>query len=56
MLCGDCKCYSPYQFHAEIGRCRRYNVTVQLRTECLEKKDVKCKCTLKECMDRIEGD
>lgn len=55
MICGNCKCYSPLQFHAETGRCRRYNVIVQLRTECLNKKHFKCNCMVMECMDR-KGD
>ena len=55
MICGNCKCYTGYQFHAETGRCRRYNITVQLRTKCLEKKDYACKCLVRECMDR-KGD
>ena len=55
MICGNCKCYSALQFHAEVGRCRRYNITVQLRTTCLEKPNYSCKCLVQECMDR-KGD
>ena len=57
MLCGNCKCYSALQFHAETGRCRRYNVIVQLRTTCLDEKHYirKCKCLMTECMDRTKG-
>ena len=52
MICGNCKCYTAFQFHAETGRCRKYNVTVQLRTECLEREHYICVCSFKECMDR----
>ena len=55
MICGNCKCYSPFQFHAETGRCRRYNVTVQLRTVCLDKAQYECKCMIEDCMER-KGD
>lgn len=52
MICGNCKCYQGYQFHAEIGRCKRYNITVQLRTQCLNKQDYTCKCLNNQCMDK----
>ena len=53
LICGNCKCYTAYQFHAETGRCRRYNITVQLRTKCLDIPDYKCNhCIVSECMDK----
>ena len=55
MICGNCKCYSSYQTHARTGRCRRYNIVVQLRTRCLDKQNYSCKCMVRECMDR-KGD
>ena len=54
MICGQCKCYSGFRFDAEIGRCRRFNITVQLRTECVNRPHYKCKCMLEDCMDRKE--
>ena len=51
-LCGNCMCYSGFRFDAEIGRCRRFNITVQLRTRCVNRPLWKCKCMVEECMDR----
>ena len=52
MICGQCKCYTAFQFHAETGRCRRFNITVQLRTRCVDRPVYTCKCMVEECMDR----
>ena len=52
MICGQCKCYSGFRFDAEIGRCRRFNITVQLRTECLEKPRYECRCMRTDCIDK----
>ena len=56
LICGNCKCYTAFRFDAEVGRCRKYNIVTQLRTECLNRKEWKCKCMNTECMEKRNYD
>ena len=52
LQCGNCICFTLFNYGQEVGRCRRYNITTQLRTQCLNHEYWKCKCRIENCSEK----